>query len=147
MIPANTTRTWLFRAVLVFVSYFLTGLAGLSVPFIETHITLIWAPTGIALAALLRWGGSLWLAIWLGAMGVNLWIGSPLLLAAAIACGNTLGPVLAAWLLRRKGFDQRLHNRRDLQLYLSVGVIGGMTISASNGVLQLWLAGWRAECR
>jgi integral membrane sensor domain MASE1 len=68
-------------------------------------------------------------------------VGSSIELAAGIACGNAFGPWLAACLLRRHGFDSELSRRRDLVLYLGIGVLGGMLINASNGVAQLWLAG------
>ncbi|NTV10753.1 MAG: PAS domain S-box protein, partial [Zoogloea sp.] len=132
--------TWLVRFLAVLAAYYVGGRIGLTVPYVGSHISLIWPPTGIALAALLRWELSLWPAVWLGAFGVNLAVGGSPLLAFGIACGNTLGPWLAARELRRRKFDPRLPRRHDLLLYLGIGVLGGMAINASNGVLQLWLA-------
>jgi hypothetical protein len=45
-----------WQIALVAAGYFLTGWLGLSVPFVGSNITLIWAPTGIAVAALWCWG-------------------------------------------------------------------------------------------
>ncbi len=140
MIPAHSGR-WLAQSLLVGLAYYVTGRLGLSIPYVDSHITLIWAPSGIALAALLRWGGSLWPAIWLGAFAVNLSVGSSPALAFGIACGNTLGPWLAATMLRQQGMQTDLGRRRDFGLYLLLGVLVGMAINASNGTLQLRLAG------
>jgi len=133
--------SWVLRFLIVGLSYYLAGRIGLSVPFVGSHITLIWPPTGIALAALLGWQRSLWPAVWLGALAVNLGVGGSPWLAFAIACGNTLGPWLAASLLQRLRFDPAIPRRRDLLHFLAIGVAGGMAVSASNGVLQLQLAG------
>ncbi len=134
-------RRWLGRFLILGLAYYAAGMVGLATPFIDTHITLIWAPTGIALAALIRWGLSLWPAIWLAAFGVNLSIDSSLWLALGIACGNTLGVLVGAWLLNRHGFNPLLSRRNDLLLYLLLGVGGAMLITSVNGVLQLWLSG------
>ncbi|MDR3395630.1 MAG: EAL domain-containing protein [Parasulfuritortus sp.] len=127
--------------LVVLVAYFLFGRLGLALPYVGSHISLIWAPAGIALAALLRWGPRMWPAIWLGAFAVNLSIGSSPLLAAGIACGNTLGPWAAARALTFIGFHTDLDRRRDLLAYLTVGAGAGMAINAINGALNLYLAG------
>ena len=85
-------------------AYFATGWLGLQVPYTGSHITLIWLPTGIAVAALLRWGWRMAPGVYLGAFLVNLAIGSSWPLAAAIAVGNTLAPLLTAGWLKRAGF-------------------------------------------
>src|SRR6185369_3269778 len=89
--------------------YFGAGNFGLSLAFVNTSVTAIWPPTGIALAALLLWGYRLWPGILLGAFLVNLTTpGNPaappgLSIAAdmGIAIGNTLETLLAAWLVNR----------------------------------------------
>src|SRR5262249_50781581 len=57
--------------------------------------TLVWAPTGIALAALLIWGRRLWLGVFLGAAVANVWAGAPIPVALGIATGNTLEALFA----------------------------------------------------
>lgn len=140
-VSAFLSRKWIVRCFIIALAYFVAGIIGLSVPFIDSHITLIWAPTGIAVAALLRWGMSLWPALGIGAFAVNLWIGSSPGLALGIAVGNMLGPLLAVSLLQRFRFNIDLKRRRDLLLFLSCAVFGGMALTASNGVFQLWFAG------
>ena len=128
------------RLLLLSLAYFLAGWLGLKVPFTGSHITLVWLPTGIAVAALLRWGWRVWPGIALGAFLVNLSIGSAVPLAAGIAVGNTLGPLLTSGLLQHLGFHSQFDRQRDVGLFiLAAGV--GMALSAFGGVTNLYLAG------
>ncbi|MEO5349874.1 MAG: MASE1 domain-containing protein [Magnetococcus sp. YQC-3] len=129
---------WVIQGVLVTVAYYLSGRLGLAIPSIGQHITLIWLPTGIAVAALLRWGNRLWPAVALGALLATLDIGSSLPLAAGIALGNTLGPLLAAQWLRRSNFHREFDQKLDV-IRLVLAAMAGMAVSASNGVTLLWL--------
>ena len=135
---AAASRDWLLRTGLLLAAYYLSGRLGLSVPEFGTLITLIWPPAGIALVGLLRFGLGVWPGVWLGAFAVSLSVGAPAWIAALIALGNTLGPLLGAWLLRRDGLHVELDRRRDLWLFVSVGVGLAMLVTASNGTF--WLA-------
>lgn len=126
------------RMLLLASAYFIAGRLGLLLPFWGTSITLLWLPAGIAVAALLRWGNRYWPAIFVGAFTTNLAIGSPPLLAASIALGNTLGPLLAVQLLRRLKFSGEFNHARDI-LLLGMAAAIGMTVSASGGVASLAL--------
>ncbi len=140
-IDPHAALRWLAGIAATAAAYYLGGRLGLSMPYVGSHISLIWPPTGIALAALLRWGPGMWPGVWLGAFLVNLAVGSSLPLAAGIACGNTLGPWLAAYLLKRLDFRHALQRRRDMLAFLFVGAAGCMAINAANGVINLSLAG------
>ena len=61
----------------------LMGILGLKLALDSPQITLLWAPSGIALAFLLRWGRNYWPAVWLGAMVVNVYVGSSVLVSLA----------------------------------------------------------------
>jgi diguanylate cyclase (GGDEF)-like protein/PAS domain S-box-containing protein len=132
------SRDWAWRTALVLVACYLGGRLGLSVPLSDTLATLIRPSAGIALAALLRFGLGVWPGVWLGALSVALSTGTPAWLAVLLACGNTLGPVLAAWVLRRDGLHVELDRRSDLWLFGSIGVGLSMMVTATNGAL--WLA-------
>jgi integral membrane sensor domain MASE1 len=112
----------------------------LLIPYIGTHVSLIWLPTGVALAAYLRWGGAMAPAIGVAALLANLAVGSQAWLAVAIAVGNTLGPWFSALLLRRWRFDAALVRRRDLGFFLAA-VMLGMVVTATNGTAWLVAAG------
>ncbi len=128
------------KLIFLALAYFTTGWLGLQLPYAGSHITLVWLPTGIAVAALLRWGGAVWPAVYLGAFLVNLSIGSPWLLALGIAAGNTLGPLLTAGWLRRTGFHPAFDRQKDVGAFIAAAG-AGMTVSASGGVASLYLAG------
>ena len=94
------------KLILVALAYFASGRLGLAIPYVDSHITLIWLPTGIAVAALLRWGEICWPAIFLGALVTNYSVdASPLLdsciaagqYAGSVACGDVAAPFGIPW--------------------------------------------------
>lgn len=127
------------RSLVLIAGYVASGWVGLQVPFLGAHITLIWLPAGIAVAALLRWGFSLAPAIYFAAFLVNLSVDSTWHLAAGIAVGNTLGPVLVALTLRRTDFQQNFSTQRDVHLFIAAAVPGTL-VSALFGSANLWIA-------
>lgn len=131
----QTARSALALALL----YFVTGRLGLMFPAWGSHITLIWLPTGIAVAALLRCSFRCWPGVTLGALAVNLPMGMAWPAALGVAAGNTAAPLLAAWILRRTGFHTALDRQRDILLLAMAGGLG-MLVSASVGVAMLSLS-------
>ena len=146
------------KLLFVALAYFVSGRLGLAIPYVDSHITLIWLPTGIAVAALLRWGYICWPGIFLGALATNFSVDSSPLLDCCIALGNTLAPLLAAWLLRRLEFHGALDRAYDILLLVVAAAIG-MLVSASVGVSSLlifkvltlqeagpaWLSWWAGD--
>ncbi|MBF0126307.1 MAG: MASE1 domain-containing protein [Magnetococcales bacterium] len=140
MAARSLVSRWVAQGLLVALAYYLAGLFGLALPSIGRHITLIWLPSGIAVAALLRWGFRFWPAVFFGALSVNLSIGSSLPLACGIGVGNTLGPLLTAFILRRSSFHWEFDDKLDV-VWLVGATLVGMVVSASNGIFQLWSVG------
>ena len=136
----DTTLQKLARTVIVSLAYFLTGWLGLMLPYHGSHITLIWLPTGIAVAALIRWGSSMWPGVAVGAFAVNWVIGSSIPLALAMAIGNTLAPQITAFWLRQVGFDASFNRQTDVISFV-IAAAAGMLISATGGVASLYMAG------
>ena len=128
------------RTLLLALAYIATGWLGLRIPAVGAHITLVWLPTGVATAALFLWGWRCWPGVYAGAFLVNLAIGSSPQLAAAIAIGNTLAPLLAAYGLSHAGFSRQFERRHDVWLFFSI-VTASMLLSASGGTLALLIAG------
>ena len=128
------------RLLLITLAYFAAGRLGLLIPYFGSLIALIWLPTGIAVGALMRWGYLCWPAIFAGAFLVNFSLGSSLLLAGCIAAGNTLGPLLTAWLLRHFEFRTVLDRAHDILLMVAAAGIG-MLLSSAGGVSSLLLHG------
>ena len=90
-----------FKFVIVFVAYFITAKIGLLLDPQSGFATLVWAPTGISLAALILFGIKFWPVIFLAAALVNLTTGAPIITTLGIATGNTLEAVVAAFLLTK----------------------------------------------
>jgi PAS domain S-box-containing protein len=128
------------RIFILALLYLVTGWLGLKIPYAGSHITLFWLPTGIAVAALFRWGRGVWPGILIGAFLVNLSIGSSWLLAVGIAAGNTLGPLISAWWLKRIGFHAAFDRQKDFGSFIIAACLG-MTVSALCGTANLYMAG------
>jgi PAS domain S-box-containing protein len=114
---------------------------GLELSVAEGVITPVWAPTGIALAATVLLGGRIWPAIAVGAFIANATSGAEVPVAAAIAVGNTLEAVAGAALLRRVDFRPQLDRVRDVFALVFFAAFVSTTISATNGVTTLLIAG------
>jgi diguanylate cyclase (GGDEF)-like protein len=122
--------------------YFGSAKAGLTLAFANQSVTSIWAPTGLALAAVLIWGYRMWPAIAAGAFLANLTTAGQLGSSLGIATGNTLEALVGVFLLRRvAGFRPSLERVNDVvSLVVYAGVIS-TAISATIGVTSLWIAG------
>ncbi len=141
--PARTLPAVLvfaLRFLAVATGYYLAARLGLLIPYVGTHISLVWLPTGIAVAAFRRWGAGMTPAVYLGAVAANASIGGPLWIALLVGLGNTAGTALAAWLMRRWGFDDRLLRRRDVSAFVGAVVLG-MGVTSLNGVAWLSVVG------
>ena len=120
------------------VAYVVAARLGFRFAFVAEQITTVWAPTGIAQAALLLWGRSLWPAVWLGALVANAGTEAPLWTAAGVATGNTLEALAATWILhRRPDFDPTLRRTRDAIAFIVVAAFMSTVISATIGVTTL----------
>ena len=129
-------KFWLAGSVLT-VSYFVAAKIGLAFTTISDNVTLLWAPSGMALFALLVLGSAYWVWIALGAFIVNLTTGIPLLAVIGITVGNTLEAIFAVYLLRLANFDYRLSRVRDVLLLAFLAAAISTTVSSSIGVLSL----------
>jgi len=137
--PSRSMQTPV-RVLLLGLLYFVTGWLGMKVPAFGSTITLIWLPSGIAVAALLRFGLGCWPGIALGAVAVNYVGGVPLPAAMGMAVGNTVGSWVSVWALRRMGFHTGIERQWDI-LILGAAAVLGMLVSSVNGVTMLMLAG------
>jgi PAS domain S-box-containing protein len=118
---------------------------GIDLPVAHGVVTPVWAPTGIALAALVLFGPSLWPAVAIGALIANVTSDTSLLVAAGIAVGNTLEAIVGAALLRRVAFRPSLDRVRDVAALVLLAAAASTAIAATNGVTVLWLSGNLSE--
>jgi signal transduction histidine kinase len=134
-------RTWFLRVVALAIVYHLAARLGLSMAYLQSNTSPVWPPTGIALAALLIFGISLWPGITLGVFLGSLLTGAPLQLAAGMSIGNTLEAVVAAILLQRfLDFHPAMDRIRDVTALAVVALFSTM-ISATFGAATLTLSG------
>jgi len=146
MTTPTTTRTKLALSAALALAYFVTGRLGLMLPALSPNITLIWLPTGITVAVFLRYGYGLWPGAAIGALAVVLAMGASWPVGLAVAAGNTLGPLVTTWLLRRFKFQPALDRQRDI-LLLTLAAMVGMSVTASVGVGAFVLEGAMPEGR
>ncbi len=124
------------------VIYILGARAGLRLDAISGFATLVWPPTGIALAALLLGGYELWPGIFLGALVANVWTGAPVVVALGIASGNTLEALLGTYAVRRiPDFRASLDRVRDAIGLILLAATLSTLVSATIGVASLHLGG------
>ncbi len=122
--------------------YYVAARLGLRYASVGPSVSLVWPPTGIAIAALTLWGYRYWPAIVTGAFLANAATPIPLAAAAGIALGNTLEALLATYLLRRAaGSRPQLDDLRHVWTFVLVAVPVGVLCAALIGPLSLWLVG------
>lgn len=132
--------SWLSRCLLLALAYGAAARIGLAYSSLAPNVTLIWAPTGVALFAILRWGPGLWPAIVLGDAIANAGTGATWWAVAGIALGNVAQSLACARALRASGFQPDLRRIRDVTALLSLGTAGA-AISATIGPALLMAGG------
>ncbi len=141
-LPAGRTLVGHVAALaLVAVTYYIGARVGLTLSLVERNVTPLWPPTGIAVAAFLLFGRSLWPGVAVAAFAVNLPISEGALAAAATAAGNTMAPLVAALLLARVGFRPQLDRRQDALSIVFLGALASTLISATIGAGTLVASG------
>ena len=138
-------RTLLFIAILACL-YVIFAKVGLTLAVTHKSVTLIWPPTGLAIAALLIYGRNLWPGILIGAFATNLMLGSSSHVAFSIAIGNSLEAMLAYLWLHKVGFSKNFSSIKQVCQYLIFAVMISTIISSVVGTFSLWnLAGLPSE--
>jgi signal transduction histidine kinase len=139
---ALLTPVYLGQVAAVAALYILAALAGLRFDAVSGFASLVWPPTGIALAAVLLAGRRIWPGIFIGALIANLLTGAPVVAAAGIATGNTLEAIVGAYALSRvPGFRLSLDGLRDVLALIVLAAALSTMISATIGVASLYSAG------
>jgi integral membrane sensor domain MASE1 len=122
------------------VVYYGTAKLGLNLAFETPSVTAVWAPTGIALAALVLFGFHLWPGVALGALAANVGTGVPLLAVLGITAGNTLEALVGAYLLVRVvDFRPQLERVMDVVWLVLFGAVVSTMVSATIGSTSLLL--------
>ncbi len=138
---------WALQVLGVAVAYAVTGKLGLLLAIPPGYATLIWPPSGIALAGVLLYGYRVWPGVLLGSFLVNVWTGfdasslSSFLVPLGIGSGAALQAVVGSFLIRRyAGFPNPLANEREVFSFLGWGA-ASCIVNAVIGVFVLFAAG------
>jgi signal transduction histidine kinase len=132
----------LARIALLAAAYVGLAKLGLGVATIGRSVTLVWPPSGLALAALLLGSTRLLPGVALGAFAANVTTpGVGVGVAAAIAVGNTLEAFVGAALVRHAPFRVELDRARDVVRFTVLGAVLAPVASATIGTLALHVAG------
>ncbi|HEV8361113.1 MAG TPA: MASE1 domain-containing protein, partial [Candidatus Thermoplasmatota archaeon] len=132
------------RAAVLLLAYVAAGKAGLSLASVHPSATAVWAPTGIAIAALLVWGPRVWPGVLAGAFVVNATTTGTWATSLGIAAGNTLEGLAAAWLVARLAHGPAFVERaRDVLAFAGLAALACL-LSATIGVTTLALGGFAA---
>lgn len=138
MLSSGARRTTVLGVLAFAVVYVAFARLGLGLGAVNRFATLVWAPSGLALAVLLLAGQRFWPGIWLGAFVINVWTGASWPTAAGIATGNTLEAVLASLALRRwAGFQGSFDRLRHVMGLILPAAVFATMVSATVGVISL----------
>lgn len=125
------------------VVYTAAGKLGLQWGIVNPSASPIWAPTGIALAAFVLYGGQVWPAIFLGAFLYNYTTAGSLLTSFGVAVGNTMEAAVGANLVRRwANGAQAFDSGRDVIRFVVLAGILATAVSPTVGVTTLALGGY-----
>src|SRR6266705_1002121 len=135
-----------FRRVALLVGlaavYYLAAKLGLRFAFINSSVTPVWPPAGIALAAFVLLGYRVWLAIFGAAFLANVSTTGAVLPSIGIAIGNTVEGLLGSYLVNRFARGGRVFDRvRDIVRFTALAALVSTTLSAAIGVTSLAVGG------
>ncbi len=142
---------WVAEVVGVAALYVATGKVGFLLAIPPGNVTIVWPPSGLALAAVLLLGHRAWLGIWFGSVFVNTWFFAGIthpfsVVALAISCsiglGSTLQALLGAGLIRRLiGSGSPLDRPQDVFTFAAIELCSCM-VASTFGVTSLSLGGF-----
>lgn len=122
--------------------YYFAAKLGLRFAYINSSVTTIWPPAGIALAAFVLLGYRVWPAIFGAAFLANFTTTGAALPSLGIAAGNTVEGLLAAYLVNRFARGGRVFDRvRDILRFTVLAALFSTTVAASIGVASLAFGG------
>ena len=122
--------------------YFLSAKAVSPLSLVESSsVFALWPPTGVALAALLLYGYRSWAGVALGAFLLNVTL-TPVLPSLQIAVTNTLGPLLAAWIVFRFVGSFNFFTSIRAMVVFFIAITAGSLVTAWGGSTTLLLHGF-----
>jgi PAS domain S-box-containing protein len=139
---ARGIARYLATLIVVAGAYYVLAKLGLRLASINPSASPIWAPTGLALAAVLLGGLRIWPAIFIGALAANATTAGTLETSALIALGNTLEAVAGGYLIGRwSGGSDTFSSPVQIAKFALISIGPATAISATIGVVTLGVAG------
>src|SRR2546428_9164388 len=125
--------------------YYVAAKLGVGSGYINSSVTTIWPPAGIALAAFVLLGYRVWPAILGAAFLANFTTTGFVLPSIGIAIGNTAEGLLGAYLVNRFARGGRVFDRvREIVRFTALAALVSTTLSPSIGVTSLAGCGLRS---
>ena len=122
--------------------YYASGRFGLGLAGSNPHATVLWAPTGIAIAALLLLGYRAWPAVMVGAFFVNYHVNASIPVSAGIAIGNSLEALAGAYLVNQfANGTKAFYRTKDVFRFVGLAAFLASAISSTIGVTIICASG------
>jgi diguanylate cyclase (GGDEF)-like protein len=122
--------------------YVIAGKLGLRLASVSPNATPVWAPTGIALAAVLLFGPGVWPALFLSAFLVNATTAGTVVSSLCIAGGNTLEALIGGYCVNRwAGGRAAFHEGWTILNFLLLAAVLSTLVSATVGTATLLAGG------
>jgi PAS domain S-box-containing protein len=131
-------RLPLLHWTVTFAAVCASGVFCFALPRLGGRATLVLLPSGIAVAALCRWGRRMWPAVLLGGLGIELAEREPLVTALCVGGGLVLAALATCWLLDRGGFEGSFGRARDMPIFILAAGLG-MVIAPTLGYVGFYL--------
>ena len=135
------------RLILVGLAYFTLAYLGLRLASVNPSATPIWAPTGLAISAVLLWGHRITPAVFIAAFLINQLTAGSIFTSIAIAGGNTLEAVTAGYLVRHWAEGEQVFDTPTGVAKFTLISLAATMVSATIGVSSLTLAGYAEMSR
>lgn len=109
--------------------------------YVENDIALLWPPTGISFAFLLRFGLKWWPGIFFGELLFHFLSGQSFLLASTTGLGVIVSILVSIYALRKVGFSNHFSRQKDVLYFVLLALTICPVIDASIGTTARLLDG------
>ena len=132
---------YVFELLGIGIAYFVLAKIGLTLASTNPSTSAIWPATGFALASALVWGYRVGPAVFVAAFAANVTNGALIYAATAIALGNMLEALVAAWLVNLWSDGRETFTTPMGVAKFALICVPSTIISATVGTVGLILAG------
>jgi signal transduction histidine kinase/integral membrane sensor domain MASE1 len=132
---------YVFELLGIGIAYFVLAKIGLTLASINSSTSAIWPATGFALASVLVWGYRAWPAVLVASFAANVTNVGSIHAATAIALGNTLEALVAAWLINVWCDGRETFATTTGVAKFALVCVSSTTLSATVGIGSLIFSG------